>query len=77
MGLYQQARILLQHHRRLCGSDYGGYGSADSEIYGRGAEAEDPVDLPRYVTRGEARIGKEQHYIWMNARRAKIGDGRS
>jgi hypothetical protein len=56
MGLYQQARILLQHHRWLRGTDYGGYGSADQEIYGRGAEAEDSVDLPRYVTRREELI---------------------
>jgi hypothetical protein len=56
MGLYQQARILLQHHCWLRGADYGGYGSADQEIYGRGAEAEDSVDLPRYVTRREELI---------------------
>jgi hypothetical protein len=49
LGVRQQARVLLLHHYRLRGPDYGGYRAADSEIYGAGTEAQDPYDLSQYV----------------------------
>jgi hypothetical protein len=49
MGLYQQAGVLLLDHRRLHGTHNGAYCAADPEIYGRGANPENPYDIPRYV----------------------------
>lgn len=54
MGLYQQARILLLHHGRMRWSHNGRYRSPDPEIYGRGADPQDPYDIPRYVADGES-----------------------
>jgi hypothetical protein len=56
MGLDQQARILLLHHRRLHRTRTGGNRTPDPEIYGRGADSEDSHDIPRYV-RGNTGAG--------------------
>jgi hypothetical protein len=49
MGVLQQARVLLLDCCGLRGSNYVGYRATDSEVSGRGAEAEDSDDLSWYV----------------------------